>query len=145
MIDRAVRSSAAGPGPLGGFLERFRRSGGVPASVGGETASELEPLLVVLDSLEQEVAELLAEAEAADVRRLHEAEEQAQSILTAARERTESERDDAQKAGQRVVGTEVAAILAEAHADVERMRKTSEQRLPGLLAEVMERVLEVGS
>lgn len=139
------QSSAGGLGPIGGFLERFRRSGGVPASVGGEAASELEPLFLVLDSLEREIAELLAHAQASEVERVHEAEEQAQSILTAARERSESERDDAWKAGQRAVDAEVAAIIAQAHADAKRIRETGEERLPSLVSEVLARVLEVGS
>ena len=148
MVERASAPFVAAErpiGPIGGFLERFRRSGGVPASVGGELAAELAPVFAVLDTLEREAEELRRRSGAASARHLYDVEEDAQSILAGAREQAESERDDALAAGLQAADAEAARIVARAEQDARRIRETGEQRLPGFVADVLERVLEAAS
>jgi vacuolar-type H+-ATPase subunit H len=130
---------------MGGFLERFRRSGGVPAAAGGEFAAELAPVFAALDGIEEEAAGIRRRTHVVAAQRAHEAEEQAQGILAEARERANFERDDALKAGGRVTDVEVVSILEQAELEVEQIRKTGEQRLSAFVANVLERVLEAGS
>jgi vacuolar-type H+-ATPase subunit H len=132
-------------GPIGGFLERFRRSGGVPVAVGGEVTTELAVVLAALDGLEREAEELRARSEADSARRIQEAEQETERILVEARERAESERDDALTAGLRAADATVAGVVAQAEADAERIREAGAQRLPDLVAEVLARVLEAGA
>jgi len=129
-------------GPIAGFLERFRRSAGVPAAVGGEAATELAPVFAALDEIEHEVAALRERSDAAAARRLHEADEEAQQIVAEARERAAAERDEALRAGLQAAEVEADAILLRAEADASAVRKTGEQRLPALVTEVLVRVLE---
>jgi vacuolar-type H+-ATPase subunit H len=132
-------------GPIGGFLERFRRLGGVPAAAGGEPAAELAPVFAALDGLEGEAAEIRRRGDAEAARRAHETEEQAQYILSDARALADSERDDALKAGRRIADAEVVSILEQAELDAQQIRKAGEQRLPALVADVLGRVLEAAS
>ncbi len=130
---------------MGGFLERFRRSGGVPAAAGGELAAELAPVFAALDGIEEEAAEIRRRVDVVAAQRAHEAEEQAQGILAGARERANFERDDALKAGGRVTDAEVVSILEQAELDAQQIRTVGEQRLPAFVANVLKRVLEAGS
>lgn len=148
MVERAsgaIRARHGVVGPIGGFLERFRRLGGVPAAAGGEPAAELAPVFAALDRLEGEAAEILRRADLEAARRAHESEEQAQHILTEARGRADAERDDALKASRRVTDTEVVSILEQAELDALQISKAGEERLPALVAVVLGRVLEAGS
>lgn len=148
MVERAsgaIWARRGSVGPTGGFLERFRRSGGVPPAAGGETAAELAPVFAALDRIEAEVAEIRRRTDAASAQRTREAEEQAQSILAEARQRAGFERDDALKAGGRATDAEVVAILERADRYARRIRKVGEERLPAFLAHVLQRVLEAGS
>jgi len=61
---------------MGSFLERFRRSAGVPASVGGDISAELASVFLALDEIEREVGALREHSEAAAAERLYEAEEE---------------------------------------------------------------------
>lgn len=130
---------------MGGFLERFRRSGGVPAAAADEFAAELAPVFAALDGIEEESAEIRRRTDVVAVRRTHEAEEQAQGILAQARDRANFERDDALKAGSRATDAEVVSILEQAELDVQQIRNVGEQRLPAFTASVLKRVLEAGS
>jgi vacuolar-type H+-ATPase subunit H len=141
----AIRARHGVVGPIGGFLERFRGLGGVPAAAGGEAAAELAPVFAALDRLEGEAAEIHRRAELEAARRAQESEEQAQHILSEARGRADSERDDALKAGRRVTDAEVVSILQQAELDAQQIRRSGEQRLPALVADVLGRVLEAGS
>jgi hypothetical protein len=69
---------------MGGFLERFRRSGGVPAAAGAELAAELAPVFAALDRIEEEAAEIRRRTDVVAAQRAHKAEEQAQGIIAAA-------------------------------------------------------------
>ena len=129
-------------GPIGGFLERFRGVGGVPAAVGEEPVLELAPVFAALDAFELEAAEARGHAETVAAHRLHKAEEGAKEILAAARGLADSERGDALKAGLRAADVEASQIVARAEADARRIDETGRQRLPALVDEVVARVLE---
>jgi vacuolar-type H+-ATPase subunit H len=148
MVERAsgaIRARHAAVGPTSGFLERFRRTAGVPAAAGGDSAAELAPVFAALDSIEGEAAEIRRRAETTAAQRLQETEEQVQGILADARERADFERDDALKAGGRVADAEVASILEQAERGARQVREAGERRLPALVADVLRRVLEAGS
>lgn len=148
MIKAAPGTFVAGhapTGPIGGFLERFRRTGGVPAAVGGEATAELAVVFAALDEIEREVEELRERSQVAAARYVHEAEEEAEMILAEARARAESEREDAFLAGIRAADAEAARVVAAAEDAARRIRKTGEERLPGVVATVLARVLEAGS
>jgi vacuolar-type H+-ATPase subunit H len=148
MVERAsgaIRARHAAVGPTRGFLERFRRSAGVPAAAGGDSAAELAAVFAALDSIEGEAAEIHRRAETTAAQRLHETEEQVQSILAEARQRADFERDDALKSGGRASDAEVASILEQAERGAQRVKDAGEKRLPALVADVVKRVLEAGS
>ena len=68
-----------------------------------------------------------------------------QSILAEARKRADFARDDALEAGGRVADAEVASILDQAERGAQQVKDVGEKRLPALVADVLKRVLEVGS
>jgi vacuolar-type H+-ATPase subunit H len=145
VVERATAASVArhGPvGPLGGFLERFHGTGGVPAAVGEESVLELVPVFAALDAFELEAAEVREQVEKTATHRLHKAEEGAEEILAAARGLADSERGDALKAGLRAADVEASQIVARAEVDARRIDETGRARLPGLVAGVVARVLE---
>jgi vacuolar-type H+-ATPase subunit H len=148
MVERATGATWARHGvvgPASGFLERFRRSAGVPAAAGDDVAAELAPVFATLDRIEGEAAEIRRRADVTAAQRLQETEEQVQSILAEARQRADLERDDALKAGGRVADAEVAAILEQAERRAQGVKDAGELRLPALAADVLKRVLEAGS
>lgn len=132
-------------GPLSGFLERFRRSAGVPAIVGGDAASELAAVFAALDHLELEAEKVRGRSSAAAARQEHELDEEVQGIVREARGRTEAERNEILTSRLGDADREVAGILAQAGAEAERIRKTGEERLPAFVAEVLAHVREAGS
>jgi vacuolar-type H+-ATPase subunit H len=117
----------------------------VPASLGGDVASELAPVFAALDRLEQEAEEFRARSEAALARRAHDAEEEADEILAEARARADWQRDDALSAGLKAAEADVAGIVSQGEADAKRIREAGERRLPGFVAEALARVLKAGS
>lgn len=145
VVERATAASVArhGPvGPIGGFLERFHGTGGVPAAVGEETVLELVPVFAALDAFELEAAEVREHAEKMAAHRLYKAEEGAKEILADARDLADSERGDALKAGLRAADVEASQIIAQAALDARRIDETGRARLPGLVDGVVARVLE---
>ncbi len=145
VVERTTVSSVArhGPvGPIGGFLERFRGTGGVPAAVGEAATLELVPVFATLDAFELEAAGARGHTEKMAAHRLHEAEEGAKEILAAARGLADSERGDALKAGLRAADVEASQIVARAEHDARRIDELGRERLPGLVDEVVARVLE---
>lgn len=141
-VAQAPGSTVAGQSPIGGFLERFRRTSGMPARMGDEAAVELAPVFAALDSFEREAQELRHGAERMAAQRLHEAREEAAALAADARERAGFERGDALKAGLRAADVETAEILARGEAEARVIRRRGEERLPELVAEVVERVRE---
>ena len=145
VVDRATTPPVARnapPGPVGSILERFRGTAGVPATVGEETTQELVSVFAALDAFELEAVGAREHAEAMAAHRLHEAEEGAREILAAAKGLADSERGDALKAGLRAADVEASQIVARAEADARRIDERGRERLPGLVDEVVARVLE---
>lgn len=131
-------------GPVGAFLERFRRSAGVPAAVGGDLSVELAPVFAELDKIDRDVAQLRERSEEAAARRLREAADEAQRIVDEGRERSASERNEALRTGLQAAEAEVAEVTRRAEARAEAIRRDGEQRLPQLVAQVLARTLEAG-
>lgn len=117
----------------------------MPAAVGDEAAVELAPVFEVLDEFEREAALARERSERMTARRLHEAREAVNEIITDARHRADSERDDALKGGLRAADVAAAEIVAEAEADAHAVDRRGALRLPGVVAEVVRRVKETGS
>jgi vacuolar-type H+-ATPase subunit H len=129
-------------GPLGGFLERFRRTPAMPSRVGDEAAVELAPVFAALDAFEREAQDLRDHSERMAAQRLHTAREEAAALAAEARGRADSEHGEALKAGLRAADVEAAEIVARALTDAHEIRHRGEERLPGLVAEVVARVSE---
>lgn len=143
--ERATGTAAAPPAPIAGFLERFRRSGGVPASVGGDTAAELAPVFASLDQFEAEAVEIRRDAEASTEHVIDAARNEAERVVADARLRSEAERNVAMQARLLAADAEVAAVLDRAQTEARRIAAAGEQRLPALVAEVLARATEVGA
>jgi vacuolar-type H+-ATPase subunit H len=145
LVERASTGTVSRRGPVGpirGFLERFRGVGGVPAAAGDETAAELAPVFAELDAFELEAAEARTRADRVAAHRRFEAEEGAKEILVAARDIADAERGDALKAGLRAADAEASRIVAAAEADARAIEERGRAALPGLVDEVVARVLE---
>jgi hypothetical protein len=144
-MSSAARPVVVGPvriGPLRSLLERFRRSAGMPAAVGGELRSELAPVFAALDEIEREVARVRARSEAAATARLKEADEAAERILAEARQLAAKEREVELETVLQRTDAEAEAIVAQAAAAAEVTRKRGDERLPVLVTEVLARVLQ---
>ena len=127
------------------MLERFRRSAGVPAAAGDELAAELLPVFAALDEIEHEVARLRDRSEASAAVRLHDAEEESERILAEAHRSAAQQRHAELRSALRRADAEAEAIEAQAKADAQATRRLGNDRLPGLVADVLERVLEAGA
>lgn len=129
--------SGRGAGVLREFLDRFRRSGGVPTQVTDDVAAELAPLFATLDGLDGEAAVVRDQAarRAADLDSM--ATLEAERILGDAQLRAEEERrrmvDDACTRAT----AEVDAILSQAAAQADRIRSAGNARLPTMVAHVI--------
>jgi hypothetical protein len=148
MATAGAGSVVVGPvqiGPFRSLLERFRRSAGVPASVGVELAAELAPVFAALDAIEIEVARLRGRAEASAVARLQQVDEEVAHILAEARTLAARERDGELRSALRRADAEVEVIARQAVLDAEATRRRCDERLPGLVAEVIARVREAGT
>ncbi len=104
--------------------------------------AELAPVFAALDEIEREVAALRERSNAAAARRLREADEEAQRVVAAGRERAEAERDDALAAGLQAADAEADALAPARAGGRAAIRTSGEERLPALVAEVLARVLE---
>jgi hypothetical protein len=128
---------------LGELLERFRHpatpgppaaAGGVPDDAAADLQSELRPLIVALDEVEEEARAIadVAAAEAAAVREqgARDAEHILEAArLQAARVKAAPLRDEHD--------AEVEAILAEAEAEADGIRQRARSRIAGLVALVL--------
>lgn len=139
-------TAGRGPiGPIGGFLERFRRTGGVPAAVGDEVLTELAPVFAALDEIERQVAELRERARETGARHAREAEEEVEMLIAEARSRAESEREDAYLTGVREADVEATRIVEAAQRDADAIIGDGRERMQRLVDAALARVLEAGT
>jgi len=124
-------------GPLGGFLERFRGTGGVPAAVGGDLASELAPVLAELDKIEQEAESLRARAGAERAVRAERLEGELARIAADARTRGERARDEAFANVRRNAEAEAAAAIAAGARAASSIEEAGAARLPAFVAQIV--------
>jgi vacuolar-type H+-ATPase subunit H len=145
VVDRASDRPVARPSPIGpgrSFLERFRRSAGVPAVVGDEASAELAPVFAALDELEREASLPRARSLQMAKRRLHDAREEAHAIVADARARADAERGEALKTGLRRADAASAEIVRRAEEEARRIELVGAERRPALVARILDRVLE---
>ena len=127
-------------GPLDNFLERFRRAGGVPASVGGVSEAEYGPLFAALDSIEEEAAELRVRADAEREARRAQLERELAAIAEDAKTRADRARHAAHATARAAAEVEAARITAEGESAAEIIRAHGADRMPGLVADVVARI-----
>jgi vacuolar-type H+-ATPase subunit H len=145
MAGAASRPVVLGPvgiGPLRSLLERFRRSAGVPASVGVHLTAELAPVFAILDDLERDAERLREQSRADADRRLQEAEVEARTVLDEGRQRALLERDETFSLTLHEADAELAAVTGQAAAEAESIRVRGSERTAALVGEVIARVLE---
>jgi hypothetical protein len=123
-------------------LDRFRRAAAVPAAVGDELASELAPLFLVLDSIEEEAEELRAAARDSAGRRLAVARAEAAGIAARARERAEAARARAEAGRLEAREGEARALLAAAEEEARETRERGAARASALVEAVLACVKE---
>ena len=131
-------------GPLGNLLERFRRSGGVPAAAGGDLASELAPVFAALDEIEREADGVRRAAEAEQGERAARLERELQEIADGARTEADRARDAAFEIARRAAEVDAASIGAEGARRAAAVREAGEERLPGLVEDVVASILGSG-
>jgi hypothetical protein len=131
-----------GSGFLREFLDRFRRSAGVPAQVTDEVAAELAPLYSALDAIDREAAAIRADAEQRASADRESVTDEVDRRLAAGREHAERERirvvADARRAAEKAADEIVSAGVAEA----DRIRAQGRARVPVLVVDVVRCVVE---
>ena len=119
------------------FLDRFRRTAGVPAAVGDALEAELEPVFASLEEIEVEASRVREEATADATLRLDEAEAESARIAAGGKELAERERAwltaEVREASER----EARRLLAAARAEAERVRIHGQERVPELMNSVL--------
>ncbi len=146
MADRASTSLGATlgggrGGALERFLDRFRRSSGVPTPAGADLAAELLPLFSLLDAIEAEAAGVRRATAAAVGAERDRVTEEVEALLADARQQAEAEAAEAAKAARRAAATEAREIVAAGEAEAERIRAAASERAGPLAAEVCRRIL----
>lgn len=127
-------------GPLGGFLERFRGTSGVPATAGGDLPSELAPVFAELDVIELEAATIRREAEAEAAARGERLERELARIAADARTRAERARERAFEDARLRAEAEASATMAEGARAAAAILRHGKRRLPRLVDEVAARI-----
>ncbi len=128
-------------GPLGNLLERFRRSGGVPAAAGIDLASELAPVFAALDEIESEADSVRREAEAERAARKAQLEQDLDAIAEDARVQADRERDGAFESARRAAEADATRIRAEGEHEATAIREIGKDRLPRLVEDVVTRIV----
>jgi vacuolar-type H+-ATPase subunit H len=123
--------------PVSTILDRFRRAAAVPAAVGDDLASELAPLVLVLDSIEEDVERLRAAAEEAAERRLAVARAEAARLRARARERAEAARAEAEAGRLEASEGDARALLEAAEKEARETRERGAARAPALVEAVL--------
>ena len=143
MVERAGRGLGLQVGrgsALRRFLDRFRRTSGVPAAASDDLGVELAPLFALLDAIDAEAAEVRGERSARA--ELGKASEEVEVILTGGGDQAEAEWAEAAKAARRAAGADVRRIVATGEAEAARIRARGRERIPALAADVVRRIQE---
>ncbi len=131
-----------GSGFLREFLDRFRRSAGVPAQVTDELAVELVPLFEALDALDRDAAILREDAARQAAERRESVTAEVEGVLAAARDRAEHERLRVEADARRAVEIDADAIRASGAVEAGRIRAQASARIPVLVERVVRCVLQ---
>lgn len=126
-----------GAGFLREFLDRFRRSGGVPPQVTDELAAELGPLFEALDALDREAAAIRSEAATRDAALGESAAREVERILAAGRERADRERVRVVEEARRAAAAKTDEIRLASAAEADRIRAYGRDRIDALAAHVV--------
>lgn len=124
--------------PVAAWLERFRRPAAVPEAASEELDAELMPVFAALDEIEAEAARLREEADREAKRRVDAATVQAEEILARWQRRAEVERARAETGRREKIAMHAHAIEVEAEKEAERLRRRGRERIPALVAEVVD-------
>lgn len=135
------------------FVRRFRPAGapgaaapaGVPADRVAELTAELAPVFDVLRSVNQQAADLIAEAHREAERRRLAAAGRAEGLLADARQRAEAARAAAAAAAVEAAADERAELLDRARRDAEDLTGRAAERLPILVDRVVAEVRATGA
>lgn len=130
------------------LLDRFRPAGapgpagaaGVPADRREWVADELAPVFATLAGVEAECDRIRADAERAAARRRAEAAEQARTAVARARGEAPAIRAATAARTREDTAAELAQLADRTAAEADEVRTHSARQLPGLLAQVVERV-----
>ena len=123
---------AVAPGPAG--------PAAVPADRVAEVEAELAGVFAALEPAVTAAREVRERAGGDADRRRQQGVEEAERIVAAARARLDAVRAEAASAGLSALDAERAALDADARAEVERVRQVADERLGGLLSEVLAEV-----
>jgi flagellar biosynthesis/type III secretory pathway protein FliH len=124
-------------GPLRGFLERFRRSAGVPGTVSEDFARELAPVFAALDGVEAEAVALRSAAARQAEALLAGVDEEVERILANARQRAAAEGEEERRVAVRAAESRAKTLAAGAQAEAVRIRARAEARIPALVEAVI--------
>jgi hypothetical protein len=123
---------AVTPGPAG--------PAAVPVDRVAEVEAELAAVFAALEPAVTAAREVREQAAGDADRRRQQGEEEAERIVAAARARLDAVRAEAASAGLAALDAERAVLDADSRAEVERVRQVADERLAGLLSEVLAEV-----
>jgi vacuolar-type H+-ATPase subunit H len=134
------------------LLERFRPAGapgsativGVPADRVSELATELEPVLGLLDGAEAESLQIVLAAKAAAGQRRTMSSARARQLVDEARQQAAVVRAEVAARARAQLLSEERAVLETARAQADRIAEISEQRMPVMVEHVIETVRRIG-
>lgn len=137
MADTRAYSQRRGAGYLRAILDRFRRSGGVPATVGGDLSAELAPVFRALELVEAEADEIRATAQQRTAAIAADTQAETERILADARAQADAERAEAIKTGRRAAEAEMRGIEARARDEAVEIERVGRTRIAPLVAEIL--------
>ncbi len=128
--------------PVSVWLERFRRSAGVPAAASDDLEVELMSVFVALEEIEAEARRLREEAAREAQESLATAAAEAERVLAGWRRRAEAERARAEAERIQAVTSEARSIESEGEAAAHALRSRGLRRIPPLVERVLACVME---
>ena len=117
----------------------------MPAKVGGEISAELVPVFAALDEIERDAVEFRERAEASAAARLQEVDGEVGRILAEGRRLAALVRDEELRSLLHDADADADAIARRAQATAEAVWRQGDERLPGLVVEVVARVREAAT